>query len=153
MYVRVRNVLIVCIFCWCLLVTCFTKSITFGDDGKTFFCLSIFAIEPIPDACLFLAYWPSKNESRANGIKGEFVSPAKYNVFSATGRSILCWQMFAIEHLAEFSLFLDYWPSKMGNDVKSESVSLPKLIPIVFSTSGPKSFMSVNFFINRICCI
>ena len=113
----------------------------------------MFATEPIPDVCLFLGYWPSKNESRDRGVKGESVSPAKPNVFGATGRRVLCWSMFAIEPLAEFSLFLDYWPSKVGTDVKSESVSLPKLIRIGFGSSGKKSFMSVNFFINRNCCI
>ena len=54
--------------------------------------------------------------------------------------------MFAIEPLVDFSLFLDYWPSKNRSrdyDVQGESVSSTKPIPIEFSTTGKKSFMYV----------
>ena len=85
-------------------------------------------------------------------MKGEFVSLTKYNVFGATGKTTSCWSMFAIEPIAEYSLFLNYWPSKNGSrdhDVKGESVSLEKPIPIARSTTKKKSFSYANYFINR----
>ena len=49
--------------------------------------------------------------------------------------------MFLIEPIADFSLFLGYWPTKNrsgDHDVKGEFVSLA--IPIGFGATGKKGF-------------
>ena len=66
----------------------------------------------LTDFCPFWGYWPSKNGSRAHNIKDKFVSLAKLIVFGTTGKRILYWSMIAIEPIANFSLFLGYWPLK-----------------------------------------
>ena len=53
-------------------------------------CWSISSVESIADFCPFWDYWPSKNGSREDDIKGEFVSLAKPFVFGTTGKKILC---------------------------------------------------------------
>ena len=105
-------------------------------------CWSIFAMKPKADICPFLGYWPSKNASRAHGMKKKFVSLPKPILLCTTGKRTLCWSIFAIESIADFCPFWDYWPSKnwpRDHDVKGESVPLAK--PIEIGTTG-----------NRILC-
>ena len=52
-------------------------------------CWSISSVESIADFCPFWDYWPSKNGSRNDDIKGEFVSLAKPFVVGTTGKKIL----------------------------------------------------------------
>ena len=143
------------IFCWYIPVTwpwrhgwniLLIKPIIFGVNGKKIFCWSIFAIEPIAGFCPFLGYWPSKNASRDHDIKDKFVSFANSIVLYIIGKRILCWSIIAIEHIADFSKFWRFWPSKNGSrdhDIKDEFVCFAKAI--VFDTAGKKVLCSLNF--------
>ena len=80
-------------------------------------------------------YWPSKNESCDQDVKGEFVSLARRFVFGTTGKRILCWSIIAVEPgmiLVSVSGLLTFSGSR-DHDVKGEFVSLAK--PIVFGTT------------------
>ena len=122
-----------------------TKPIKFGVNEKRILCWSIFATELLADFCPFWDYWPSKNWPRDHDVKGEFASLAKPIVFGTTEKRILCSSIIAVESIADFSLFVGYWPSKNGShdyDVKGEFVSLAK--PILFGTAGKKNVLVVG---------
>ena len=121
------------------------KPIILCTIGKRILCWSIFATELLADFCPFWDYWPSKNWPRDHDVKGEFASLAKPFVFGTTEKRILCSSIIAVESIADFSLFVGYWPSKNGShdyDVKGEFVSLAK--PILFGTAGKKNVLVVG---------
>ena len=57
---------------------------------ETEFYAGQFLPKPTAVFCWFLGYWSSKNGSRDDDTKGEFVSPAKPFVVGTTGKKILC---------------------------------------------------------------
>ena len=125
------------------------KPIKFDVNGKRILCWSVFAIEPIPDFCLFSGYWSSKNSSRDRGRKGEFISLAIAIVLCTTGKTTLYWSIFAIESMADFYPFWGFWPLKNGSrdqGEKDEFVSLAKpfaLVPLDLY-HWKESFMLIN---------
>ena len=118
------------IFWWYLLATwswvmgekfLFTKPIEFSLNRKIILCWWLFALKPIAGFCPFISYWPSKNASRDHGIKDVFVYLAKPIALGTIRKRILCWPILALEPIANFSTFLNYWTSKNGScdpDVK-----------------------------------
>ena len=73
----------------------------------------------------------------ASHVLSENVLLTKPIKFGVSWKRILCWSVFAIKPIADFCLFLDYWPSKnasRGHRIKGKFVYLAK--PILLCSIG-----------------